>query len=89
MDNSFVDIYGIQDYFIGSGIAKQQEGKEKSGVQGAHDEQAKKIADAGKEWAEQVLRREDMQIYVMRLLLEYARVCDEKRERLGFIDDLR
>ena len=47
------------------------------------------MADAGKEWAEQVLRREDMQIYVMRLLLEYARVCDEKRERLGFIDDLR
>ena len=89
MDNSFVDIYGILDYFVGTGIAEQQGGEEKPSVQGAHDEQAKKIADAGKEWAEQVLRREDMQIYVMRLLLEYARVCDEKRERLGFIDDLR
>jgi hypothetical protein len=31
-----------------------------------------------------VLRREDMQIYVMRLLLEYARLCDDDRDVLGW-----
>lgn len=78
MDNSFVDIYGILEYFIGSGPDHED----------AHDDVAKKIALAGKRWAERVLRREDMMIYMMRLLMEYARVCDDKREKLGFIDDL-
>ena len=44
-----------------------------------------KIALGGKEWAEKVLRREDMQVYVYRLLLEYARLCDDNRERLGWM----
>jgi hypothetical protein len=35
-----------------------------------------------------VLRREDMLLYVWRLLLEFARVCDENRARLGYVDDL-
>jgi hypothetical protein len=35
-----------------------------------------------------VLRKEDMRIYTYRLLLEYARVMDVKRERLEFVDDV-
>ncbi|KAF2114221.1 capsule-associated protein-like protein CAP1 [Lophiotrema nucula] len=86
MDNSFVDIYGILDYFIGSGQSyTNEEGNE---VLGGHDEAGKKIAMNGQEWADRVLRKEDMQLYVMRLLLEWARMCDEKRERLGFVGDL-
>ncbi|ORX98030.1 capsule-associated protein-like protein CAP1 [Clohesyomyces aquaticus] len=86
MDNSFVDIYGILDYFIGTGLEyKTEDGKV---VEGAHDAAAEKIATAGKEWAEKVLRREDMQIYVMRLFMEYARICDDQRDRLGFIWDM-
>ena len=76
MDNTFADIYGILDYFMG------YEGK------GGHDDMARLIAENGKAWAERVLRKEDMQIYVYRLLLEYARVCDDQRERLGYIGDL-
>ncbi|KAI0871714.1 capsular associated protein [Hypoxylon argillaceum] len=53
------------------------------------DEQAQKIADEGREWAEKVMRREDMMLYVWRLLLEYARVVDPARDKLGFVDDLR
>jgi hypothetical protein len=53
-----------------------------------HDEAAKKIADASKEWAGKVLRREDVLVYVYRLLLEYARVVDDRRERLGWVGDL-
>ncbi|KAH7037047.1 uncharacterized protein B0I36DRAFT_313206 [Microdochium trichocladiopsis] len=53
------------------------------------DKTAQFIAEQGAAWASRVLRREDMLLYVWRVLLEFARVCDEKRERLGFVKDLR
>ena len=95
MDNTFIDIYGILDYFIGyysdvSGEEKDNEDDD-DGVRArarAHDENAKMIAQNGKAWAERVLRKEDMQIYMYRLLLEYARVCDDDRDNLGFVGDL-
>jgi hypothetical protein len=46
---------------------------------------AKEIADAGREWTRKTLRQEDMQVYMFRLLLEYGRVADDRREQLGFI----
>lgn len=76
MDSTFLDIYGILEYFLGyDGIA-------------SHDAAAKKIALDGQDWATKVLRHEDMQIYVYRLLLEYARICDDQRDLLGYVDDL-
>ncbi|KAI1164142.1 capsular associated protein [Nemania serpens] len=54
-----------------------------------HDDEAQRIADDGREWSDKVMRREDMRLYVWRLLLEYARVMDPARDRLGFVDDLR
>ena len=53
-----------------------------------HDEKAERIALDGREWAERVLRKEDMLVYVYRLLLEYARVIDPNRENMGFGQDL-
>ncbi|KAM0814985.1 putative Glycosyl transferase CAP10 domain-containing protein [Seiridium cardinale] len=53
-----------------------------------HDAEAQRIAEESREWADKVLRREDMMLYVWRLLLEYARVLDPKRDRLGFVADL-
>jgi hypothetical protein len=82
MDNSFVDMYGILDYFLGTGddgVAMRK---------GAHDDAAKKIAEKGSEWADTVLRKEDMHVYMLRLLLEYARLCDDNRLKLGFVADL-
>ncbi|ORY58088.1 glycosyltransferase family 90 protein [Pseudomassariella vexata] len=73
MDNTFQDLYGILDYFT-----RDQKG----------DDSARFIAEMGREWAAKALRREDMLLYVWRLLLEFARVCDENRESLGFVDDL-
>jgi hypothetical protein len=82
MDNTFVDMYGILDYYLGTGA-------DHVGVlYGGHDEVAEKIAHRGQEWANKVLRKEDMHIYTLRLLLEYARLCNDDRERLGFIGDL-
>lgn len=76
MDSRFLDYYGIMEYFLG------YKGK------GAHDRAAEKIAMDGKEWAEKVLRKEDMQVYVLRLLLEYGRVIDDRRETLGWVEDV-
>lgn len=77
MDNTFIDIYGIVEYFVGNKLMALE----------GHDESGKNIAIAGKEWAEKVLRKEDMSIYVLRLLLEYARLCDDEREMMGWAED--
>jgi len=45
-----------------------------------HEAQAGEDCAAGQRWANRVLRKEDMQIYVLRLLLEYAQVADERRD---------
>ncbi|KAB5580080.1 hypothetical protein GE09DRAFT_1080785 [Coniochaeta sp. 2T2.1] len=42
------------------------------------------IALEGRAWARKALRKEDMQIYMFRLLLEWARLIDDNRETLGF-----
>ncbi|KAM0525617.1 hypothetical protein ACHAPE_000326 [Trichoderma viride] len=76
MDSRFLDFYGIMEYFLG------YEGRN------GHDRVAEKIATEGKEWADLVLRKEDMQVYVLRLLFEYARLLDDKRESLGWVDDI-
>ncbi|KAL2864378.1 uncharacterized protein BJX67DRAFT_390048 [Aspergillus lucknowensis] len=44
----------------------------------------KGIADAGREWAGRVLRNENLEVWMFRLLLEYARVVDDNRETLGY-----
>lgn len=47
--------------------------------------QAKRIADAGRNWAENVLRKEDMEAWYFRLLLEYGRLVDDNRETIGYM----
>lgn len=76
LDNRFLDLYGIMEFFLGYGGGKGRDGM------------ARRIAKEGQEWAGRVLRKEDMRIYTYRLLLEYARVMDVERERLGFVDDI-
>ncbi|KAK2048977.1 hypothetical protein LZ31DRAFT_376944 [Colletotrichum somersetense] len=45
---------------------------------------AQEIAEEGQAWAVKALRREDMRVYMFRLLLEWGRVVDDAREELGF-----
>ncbi|KAK4124102.1 glycosyltransferase family 90 protein [Parathielavia appendiculata] len=78
MDSRFGDWWAILEYFVGN---------EKTGVRG-RDEVAEKIAMDGREWAGRVLRREDMLVYLLRLLLEYARVADDGRAVMGWVGDL-
>ncbi|KAH0548054.1 hypothetical protein GP486_008204 [Trichoglossum hirsutum] len=87
MDNRFVDLFGIMEYFLGYRNPKSND-PSVDDVQ-PHDNAARKIATEGQAWAHKVLRREDIQLYTLRVLLEYARVVDDRRDILGFVDDLR
>ena len=49
-----------------------------------HLQEAEAIATAGREWAAKVLRKEDMELYMFRLLLEWGRLTDDRRDDLGF-----
>lgn len=50
----------------------------------SHEEEAKRIAEDGRDWANKVLRKEDMEIYMFRLLLEWARLTDDARDTIGY-----
>lgn len=77
LDITLRDLWSTMAYFLGSpGNA-------------AHDLEGETIASEGRIWAEKVMRKEDMLLYVHRVLLEYGRICDDDRDRLGYTDDLR
>nr|POE56427.1 beta-1,2-xylosyltransferase 1 [Quercus suber] len=82
MDNTFIDIYGIMQYFIGYRDPSQESNS--TNANHGRDEQARQIAMQGKGWTEKVIRNDDMLIYMLRLFLEYARVCDDDRNVMGW-----
>lgn len=87
MDNTFIDFYAIMEYFLGyrpSDSARKLGAKEKRG----NDAVARAIAEQGRDWGQKVLRREDMLLYFWRLILEYARICDDRRQQMGYVEDL-
>ena len=49
------------------------------------EEQAlgKKVAEASREWAGRVLRKQDMVLVFWRLLLEYKRIFNDDREMMS------
>ena len=49
-----------------------------------HAKEAEMIAENGRMWAGTVLRKEDMECYFFRLLLEWGRLTDDRRDELGF-----
>ncbi|KAK4639645.1 hypothetical protein QC761_710180 [Podospora bellae-mahoneyi] len=54
------------------------------GEEGEGKREGERVAMQGREWAGKVLREEDMEVWFFRLLLEYGRVVDDDRERIGF-----
>jgi hypothetical protein len=50
-----------------------------------HLKEGELIAEQGRDWAGKVLRKEDMEVYFFRLLLEWARLTDDARDELGFV----
>ena len=49
-----------------------------------HQKEAEEIAEEGRKWGAKVLRKEDMEVYFFRLLLEWGRITDDNRDDLGF-----
>ncbi|OJD16620.1 hypothetical protein AJ78_03212 [Emergomyces pasteurianus Ep9510] len=49
-----------------------------------HTREGEFIAEEGRKWAQKALRKEDMEIYMFRLLLEWGRLTDDRRDELGF-----
>lgn len=76
-------------YFAGINSEKLETGKGGGNVVApAHEKEGQRIAEQGRDWAGKVLRKEDMEIYFFRLLLEWGRLTDERREGIGFAEDL-
>lgn len=50
----------------------------------AHNNQGWWIAEQGRKWTQVALRKEDMEIYFFRLLLEWGRLTDDQRDVLGY-----
>lgn len=67
--------WAVLDWFAGSNHGPES-------ARGPKNAQA--VADQGRDWAKKALRREDMQIYMFRLLLEWGRVVDDEREELRY-----
>ena len=79
VDNRYDDLYSLLLYFIGYN-------KDDITVQ-RHDYEAMRMAKEGREWAAKVLRTEDIEIYLLLLLLEYGRIIDDNREMIGYVGD--
>ncbi|KAH7342788.1 hypothetical protein BKA65DRAFT_537987 [Rhexocercosporidium sp. MPI-PUGE-AT-0058] len=86
LDNGYEELYSILAYFIGVGSVSEAL-KDGHLYVPRHDFEARKLGRQGREWADRVLRREDIEIYTFRLLLEYARVSDDNRHALGYSGD--
>ncbi|KAI1437754.1 hypothetical protein GGR50DRAFT_24738 [Xylaria sp. CBS 124048] len=46
--------------------------------------EAERLANQQRDWANKVLRHEDMEVWFFRLLLEYGRVIDDERASIGY-----
>ncbi|KAI0969288.1 hypothetical protein F4678DRAFT_170091 [Xylaria arbuscula] len=46
--------------------------------------EAERLANQQSDWANKVLRHEDMEVWFFRLLLEYGRVIDDQRASIGY-----
>ncbi|KAJ9604215.1 hypothetical protein H2200_011049 [Cladophialophora chaetospira] len=92
VDNRYDDLYALLTYFTGYGKPYKQHDAEPEDLNprvfiAPHDIEAQKIARQGREWANQVLRREDIEVYMFRLLLEYGRIIDDNRDYIGYSGD--
>jgi hypothetical protein len=89
MDNRYDDLYGLMTYFLGLDPQTSPDDAfsiSEPYVQG-HDFEAEVIASQSREWAQHVLRSEDLDIYLYLLLLEYGRIIDDNRDSIGYSGD--
>lgn len=69
MDNRYDELYTLLTYFIGVGSPGNQRTPEENYANGdayvaSHDSEGRRIARQGREWANKVLRRDDMEVRI-------------------------
>ncbi|OLN86813.1 Beta-1,2-xylosyltransferase 1-like protein 2 [Colletotrichum chlorophyti] len=82
LDTRFQAVHSTLSYFAGLKYRGNINGREIEFE--SRWEDAEWIATQGARWAEKALRREDMEIYLFRLLLEWGRVVRDDRDSIGF-----
>lgn len=90
LSSSYSEIYNIHAYFSGPSsstlrIANVSHVPEVENIHANGDKQLKKIARAGKQWKKTIGRTVDMEAYVYRLCLEYARLWADDRDAWNFV----
>ena len=81
LDSRLHGVYSTLAYF--AGVQGKLPGGREIRWEG-HIKEGEMIAEEGRKWANTVLRKEDMEVYFFRLLLEWGRITDDNREKLGF-----
>ncbi|OOF97314.1 glycosyltransferase family 90 protein [Aspergillus carbonarius ITEM 5010] len=71
-------------YFAGVDSTVSVDGVSRSVTIPPHDIEGEWIAEEGRKWAHRAIRKEDMEIYFFRLLLEWGRITDDQRDLLGY-----
>jgi hypothetical protein len=80
IDSRLQAVHSTLAYFTGlKGILNGRNVEMKS-----NGPEAEFIAGQGRKWAEKALRKEDAEAYLFRLLLEWGRVTDDRRDEIGY-----
>ena len=68
MDNRYDDVYTILTYFLGVGTPPGQEveGPQDKAYVMRHDAEGRRLANQGREWAKKVLRRDDIEVRLVK-----------------------
>lgn len=84
IDIRFHGLWSTLAYFHGVKASEGKGGRKAVAEMKARMEEGERIAEEGREWVGKVMRKEDMEIYFYRLLLEWARLTDDARDDIGF-----
>lgn len=84
VDVRFHGLLSTLVYFAGTSGGQDHNGGGKFPIVKPNIEAGARIAEDSRLWADRVLRKEDMQVYMFRLLLEWGRLTDDRRDEIGF-----
>ncbi|KAF2969022.1 hypothetical protein GQX73_g4548 [Xylaria multiplex] len=83
IDTRYHALHSTMSYFIGLDGRGTLNGRKQ--ITPGRTEDARWIAQEGRKWAEKAIRREDMEVYLFRLLLEWGRIINDNRDSMNFV----
>ncbi|KAK0387139.1 hypothetical protein NLU13_5452 [Sarocladium strictum] len=85
IDTRFQALHTTITYFTGTEGRPALNGRDTKLEDHLND--AKWIANQGRKWADTALGQKDLKVYMFRLLLEWGRLIDDERDKIGFWQD--